>query len=70
MAARGQADERGRLALPMGRCDMADYLGLTAETICRALAQLKRDGTIVLDRGSIVVRNRRALGAAGSTALH
>ena len=50
--------EAGHLALPMTRADIADYLGLTVETVCRVLAHLKREalltmtgpGTIRLDR--------------------
>lgn len=32
--------------LPMSRVDLADYLGLTIETVSRSLSQLKRDGLI------------------------
>jgi CRP-like cAMP-binding protein len=32
--------------LPMTRTDIADYLGLTIETVCRELSALKRDGVI------------------------
>ena len=32
----------------MQRQDIADYLGLTVETVSRCLAQLKRDGLITL----------------------
>lgn len=32
--------------LPMTRVDIADYLGLTHETVCRVLGQLKRDGVV------------------------
>ncbi|MDP1627407.1 helix-turn-helix domain-containing protein [Parvibaculum sp.] len=43
----GRAGENGdRLDLPMGRQDIADYLGLTIETVCRALSDLKRNGAI------------------------
>ncbi len=36
------------LDLPMTRQDIADYLGLTIETISRTLAQLEREGVIAL----------------------
>jgi CRP/FNR family transcriptional regulator, nitrogen fixation regulation protein len=36
------------LDLPMSRNDIADYLGLTIETVCRILSALKRDGTIAI----------------------
>jgi CRP/FNR family nitrogen fixation transcriptional regulator len=39
-------NERRLLTLEMTRQDMADYLGLTVETISRSLAQLKRDQVI------------------------
>jgi CRP/FNR family nitrogen fixation transcriptional regulator len=34
------------LDLPMSRNDIADYLGLTIETVCRILSALKRNGVI------------------------
>lgn len=34
--------------LPMNRTDIADYLGLTIETVSRTLSQLKRQGVIEL----------------------
>lgn len=39
-------DARVALDLPMSRNDIADYLGLTIETVCRVLSALKREGTI------------------------
>ena len=36
------------LHLPMSRQDMADYLGLTIETVSRTVSRLKRDGLIRL----------------------
>ncbi|WP_241767791.1 Crp/Fnr family transcriptional regulator [Tanticharoenia sakaeratensis] len=36
-------------ALPMTRADIADYLGLTIETVSRTLSQLGRDQVIALD---------------------
>ena len=52
---------RSVLELPMTRADMADYLGLTVETICRLLAQMKRDGTVAIHRTGIELRDRRTL---------
>ncbi len=34
------------MPLPLSRTDLADYLGLTIETVSRSLSQLKRDGLI------------------------
>ena len=35
--------------LPLTREEMADYLGLTLETVSRQVSALKRDGVIVLE---------------------
>ena len=40
----GRMTAPGGMALPMGRCDIADYLGLTLETVSRALSEFKRKG--------------------------
>ena len=34
------------LPVPMRRCDIADYLGLTIETVSRGLSRLKKDGVV------------------------
>ncbi|MCE9650086.1 MAG: helix-turn-helix domain-containing protein [Parvibaculum sp.] len=41
----GSADE---IELPMSRLDIADYLGLTIETVCRAISDLKRADVIAV----------------------
>lgn len=42
-------DERAVFDLPLTREAMADYLGLTLETVSRQISALKRDGVIQLD---------------------
>lgn len=58
------------LDLPMSRTDMADHLGLTIETVCRILAHLRRDGTVVIERGSIEIRDCVALQQMASEPRH
>jgi len=48
--------------LPMCRQDIADYLGLTIETVSRTFTQLVQSGTIALEKSRrILFRNRAAL---------
>ena len=48
--------------LPMSRQDIADYLGLTMETVSRTLTSLENSATIALPSSRrIVFRNRTAL---------
>ncbi len=52
----------GMLALPMCRRDIGDYLGLTLETISRALSQLHSEGILGFSGArQIVLRNRQHL---------
>ncbi|WP_440639381.1 helix-turn-helix domain-containing protein [Bradyrhizobium sp. PUT101] len=52
----------GMLALPMCRRDIGDYLGLTLETISRALSQLHTEGVLGFSGArQIVLRNRQRL---------
>ncbi|SEJ26648.1 CRP/FNR family transcriptional regulator, anaerobic regulatory protein [Cribrihabitans marinus] len=45
----GKASERMVFDLPLTREAMADYLGLTLETVSRQMSALKRDGVILLE---------------------
>jgi CRP-like cAMP-binding protein len=48
--------------LPMSRQDIADYLGLTIETVSRTLTQLENAAAIAVPSSRrIVLRNRAAL---------
>jgi CRP/FNR family transcriptional regulator len=49
-----RGSEPSPIALPMGRADIADYLGLTTETVSRTITNLKRDGLIRLLQGGRV----------------
>ena len=51
------------IELPMSRQDIADYLGLTIETVSRTLTHLENTAAIALPSSRrIVLRNRKALG--------
>ena len=52
----------GMMALPMCRRDIGDYLGLTLETVSRALSQLHSQGILGFSGArQIVLRNRQRL---------
>jgi len=57
-------DATRALDLPMSRNDIADYLGLTIETVCRVMSTFKRDGAIdIPSPHRIELRDRAALAA-------
>src|SRR5450432_1759123 len=52
----------GMIALPMCRRDIGDYLGLTLETVSRALSGLQTEGVVGFSNArQIVLRNRARL---------
>lgn len=60
--ARRRGDPPSPLALPMGRVDIADHIGLTVETVSRSITRLKRDGFVDLPSPSLVaIRDLRTL---------
>ena len=60
MASRGATV--AEIELPMSRQDIADYLGLTIETVSRTLTQLEKSAAIAVPTSRrIVLRNRAAL---------
>ena len=59
---RGQRSDRASIDIPMTRQDIADYLGLTIETVCRMLTKLKASDIIgIPNRQTVTVRNAAAL---------
>lgn len=49
------AEMVSKIDLPMGRSDIADYLGLTIETVSRTFTRLRNDGVIRLEGANHVV---------------
>ncbi len=58
---------RNHVHLPMTRADIADYLGLTIETVSRSFSRLKTDRLIDLHGGAaeVTILDRRRLAAIG-----
>lgn len=53
--------------LPMGRADIADYIGLTIETVSRKITKLRKDGVITFEGSKriVVVDHQRLQERAG-----
>jgi CRP-like cAMP-binding protein len=67
----GRMRPTGAISLPMTRRDIADYLGLTLETVSRTISQLQAEG--VVERSTarqIIVQRRSRLRALGSEDLY
>ena len=46
-----------RFALPFSRMELASLLGLSEETVCRLMANMKRQGAIYAPRGKVEIRD-------------
>ena len=65
----GLGAEPGVAVLPMTRADIADYLGLTTETVSRVISALTRQGTISQEgRGLVRIRAPQRLEALAERA--
>jgi CRP/FNR family nitrogen fixation transcriptional regulator len=64
-----RSQRAGHVSLPMSRRDIADYLGLTLETVSRALSQLQSEGGLQLSGArKIELRSRKLLGTLARAA--
>jgi hypothetical protein len=46
-------DEQSTISLPMSRQDIADYLGLTIETVSRTLTRFEREKMLIIVTGGV-----------------
>jgi CRP/FNR family nitrogen fixation transcriptional regulator len=64
LSRRTGSEDDDLIEVPMTRQDIADFLGLTIETVCRVFSDLKRNGTIEAPQASqFRLRNMAALSA-------
>lgn len=64
-----------RFSMPFSRLEMASILGLSEETVCRQMANMKRSGVLYAPRGKVEIRDREQLhaissGSSSSVSLH
>jgi CRP/FNR family nitrogen fixation transcriptional regulator len=56
------SDRRGQVELPVTRYDIAEYLAVSVETVCRAITDLQHRGVITLaGKRTVKILNRNAL---------
>jgi CRP/FNR family transcriptional regulator, nitrogen fixation regulation protein len=57
-----RSEQPDAIELPMSRTDIADYLGLTIETVSRTFSLLRRDGLVALPAThTVIILNRDGL---------
>ena len=52
-----RGEDASTIVLPMTRTDIADYLGLTIETVSRSLSKLRKDGLIDIEQCILITIN-------------
>jgi CRP/FNR family nitrogen fixation transcriptional regulator len=56
------SNERGQVILPVSRYDIAEYLAVSVETVCRSFTNLQQRGAITLaGKRTVKILNRGAL---------
>jgi CRP/FNR family nitrogen fixation transcriptional regulator len=65
------SDRRGQVELPISRYDIADYLAVSVETVCRSITDLQQRGVIALaGKRTVKILNRGALEDGGGERMH
>jgi CRP/FNR family nitrogen fixation transcriptional regulator len=65
------SDRRGQVDLPISRYDIADYLAVSVETVCRSITDLQQRGVIALTgKRTVKILNRGALEDRGGERIH
>jgi CRP/FNR family transcriptional regulator len=70
LAARLKLEDGAWIVPPMSRSDIADYLGITIETVCRQLKRLRKDGTISANGTKILIHDPRSLAECATLVIH
>jgi CRP/FNR family nitrogen fixation transcriptional regulator len=65
------SDRTGQVELPISRYDIADYLAVSVETVCRSITDLQQRGVIALaGKRTVKILNRGALEDRGGERIH